>query len=482
MFRTVDAPVFSLQTGRGRALSAPYPSHALWRGADPENVMELEGRLNPSLSLPEVLQFVSMGKMTGALTVVQGDYSVTLMLRQGRLVNSSSLGRPRRLGQLVVAHGLVERSALDEVLHRQRGMDPQPLLGHLLVESGLITTEQLRHAIRLQLEEEMWDLFSLQEGSFRFEHRKPEDIGEVLVELEVEPLIMEGTRRLDEWARIVKNIPGDHVTPVIVVPPGGVDREALQLSENEWRVLSLINGFYNVGSLAMRSGIGRFETYRVLNSFMASGLVVPYADALPVGPSPDLADPAPVVSHPPRDCAPADKPDSARPGSSSAKLIALFRRAGPATGSDTVDQTSGPPVAAGEAGPPLKFHTWVGFVASLATRVMEKLMASPDFPVGPDDSRLLAYHWNGVLMTYPKADLVRAHDNRLDASRFDGFVKYAGTTGPLRGVYEDTLEALVRLMRLLYLLAAQRLGTRAAQRILGDELADHRQRAVIGAG
>lgn len=449
----------------------------------PEYVMELEGRLNPSLSLPEVLQFVSMGKMTGALTVVQGEYTVTLMLRQGRLVNSSSLGRPRRLGQLVVAHGLVERSALDEVLHRQRGLDPQPLLGHLLVESGLITTEQLRQAIRLQLEEEMWDLFSLQEGSFKFEHRKPEDIGEVLVELDVEPLIMEGTRRLDEWARIVKNIPGDQVTPVIVVPPGGVDREALQLSENEWRVLSLINGFYNVGSLAMRSGIGRFETYRVLNSFMASGLVVPRADAPPVGPPPEIADPAPVVaSAAAREGAQGDKSDRARTGSSSAKLIALFRRGAPAAGTDTVDQTTGPPTADGEALPPLRFHTWVGFVASLATRVVEKLMASPDFTVGADDERLLAYHWHGVLMTYPKADLVRADDNRLDASRFEGFVRYAGTTGPLRGVYEDTLEALVRLMRLLYLLAAQRLGTRAAQRILGDELADHRHRAVVGAG
>ena len=29
----------------------------------PEYVMELEGRLNPSLSLPEVLQFVSMGPL-----------------------------------------------------------------------------------------------------------------------------------------------------------------------------------------------------------------------------------------------------------------------------------------------------------------------------------------------------------------------------------------------------------------------------------
>ena len=71
--------------------------------------MELEGRLNPAMSLPEVLQFLSMGKMTGTLTIKHGNYTAALVIRQGKLINSSSLGRPRKLGQMVVNRGLVPR-------------------------------------------------------------------------------------------------------------------------------------------------------------------------------------------------------------------------------------------------------------------------------------------------------------------------------------------------------------------------------------
>ena len=50
----------------------------------------------------------------------------------------------------------------------------------------------------MQLEEEVWDLFRLSEGEFKFEHGARAKDEEIIVEIEIEPLIMEGTRQLDE--------------------------------------------------------------------------------------------------------------------------------------------------------------------------------------------------------------------------------------------------------------------------------------------
>lgn len=451
--------------------------------------MELEGRLNPALSLPEVLQFLSMGKMTGVLTVVSGANTVTLSVHQGRLVNSSSLGRSRRLGQLLVNRGVISRARLEEALDYQRRQKPPPLLGQVLMDRGTITQEQLRQAIRLQMEEEMWDLFSLAEGSFKFEHGTESSIGDLLVELDIEPLILEGTRRMDEWTRIVKNIPNELAVPCIKAQAFVADRETMDLTDGEWRVLSLVNGFYNAGSLALRSGIGKFETFRILNSFMASGHLVVHQE-LAAGPSLDFADPALAADAGDNGAgaAAAAAIASHQAGSSSARLIALFRKklsssAAPASPPPPPLQLAEEPAIAPVSAaprPPLNFLSPVGFVANLANEFVGHLAANSNFRVGPGDERLAEYYWRAVVMTYPRADLVTASGNHLDAGRFERFVEFCGVDGPARPIYDDTLDALGRFLRVIHQLAGQRLSVKLATRLFTDLAADHRQRATIG--
>jgi hypothetical protein len=448
--------------------------------------MELEGRLNPALSLPEVLQFLSMGKMTGVLTVVSGVNTVTLSVRQGKLVNSSSLTRSRRLGQLLVNRGAVTRTRLEDALEHQRRQKPQPLLGQVLLDRGMVSPDQLKQAIRLQMEEEMWDLFSLAEGSFKFEHGTENTIGEVLVELDIEPLILEGTRRMDEWMRIVKNIPNELAVPCIKPLADVADRETLACTEAEWRVLSLVNGYYNAGSLALRSGVGKFETFRILNSFLASGHIMMRLEQV-AGPALDIADSLPAAdsgdngSHSERTASLANH----QAGSSSARLIALFRKKlsssppAPAPPPPPQDEPVIAPLSA-EPRPPLSFVSPVGFVASLANDFVGHLAASNDFRVGPGDDRLAEYYWRAVVMANPRADLVTATGNEVDALHFERFVEFCGVNGPIRPIYDDTIDSLGRLLRVIHQLAGQRLSVRLATRLFTDLAADHRQRATIG--
>ncbi len=432
--------------------------------------MELEGRLNPTLSLPEILQFLSMGKLTGTLTVSHGHYSVQLHLRGGKLVNSSSLGRPRKIGQMLVNQGLVSRQDVEEALRYQRTLPNPPPLGQILIERGVLTRDQLRQAIRLQLEEEMWDLFSLQEGSFKFDYGDEGHPPDVLVELDVEPLIIEGTRRLDEWVRIVRNIPGDQAIPYVRPLAFDSAREEMQFSDSEWKVLSLINGVYNVGSIANRSGVGKFETYRILNALLAAGYIglrMPEEEEfLPETYSAlDLENIVPKAKTP-------DAPQQST-GSTSARILAMFVRR------KVAEETGEAPQPKREPAPVMEFLTPVGFVASMINALMRQLCDEPEFYRGERDDRLVERYWRQVLMSFPKADLVTARGNKLDASEFERYAQVVGTKGPFEGVMNETLDALARLMKLIFVEAAERMGTRVAQKLFTEFCQDYRQRSKI---
>ncbi|MGI8908882.1 MAG: DUF4388 domain-containing protein [Candidatus Sumerlaeaceae bacterium] len=433
------------------------------------------------MSLPEVLQFLGMGKMTGALTIVHGDYAATLVLRQGRLINSSSLGRSRRLGQMLINRGLIERSAVEEALAYQQDFSPGTPLGRILVHRGYLTMDQLRQAIRLQLEEELWDLFSLREGSFKFEHGDEATIGsDSVVELEIEPLILEGTRRQDEWSRIVRNIPSDSAIPYVVSLSDPEDRELLQLSSSEWQVLSLINGDYDMGCIANRGGIGKFETFRVINSFLASGLVKVMMPTEPVPARVPLEESAESFSAAKNGNGSASSEERTPPGlGSSARLASLFTRW---RESDSSGNLMPPPDSDAPTTRPrgqLSFVSPVSFVVATCNAVLGELMRQPDFVIDPRDERIGERYWRQIVMDFPKADLVWAEGNLLKAERFDRYIESVGVDGPMRGIYTDTMEALSRYLRTCYMLAAQRLGTKVARRTFASLLEDFRQRSKV---
>jgi hypothetical protein len=399
--------------------------------------MELEGSLK-AFSLPEVLQFLSMGKMTGALTIQRAEYNISLIIRQGKIVNSSTLDRPRKLGQMLVHRGVIKRSDLDEVLSLQKAIESDKLLGQILIERGLITKETLREAIKLQLEEEIWDLFNWDEGYFKFEHMDETDVLNILVELEIEPLLIEGTRRLDEWDKIIKNIQDDD-TVVTVTPLSEEFEQEITLSDNEWLILSLINGFFNVGSLINRGGLGKFETYRILNSFLASGLV-----KVKEAGQEQRAAPSPPPLHP-------SEGENEKPQRSK-KVGTIFSR-----------MRQQPRERPEEA---MTFVSPLGLIAHFVNELTAQLMQNHEFTISRSDETLLQRFWENVVMNYPKADLIRVIGNHVDVGAFERFVEFTALGTAIRVCYEDAIEAMAKLLEATYKLAAQRLGEKNVTRMI----------------
>ena len=131
-----------------------------------------------------------------------------------------SCRRPRTdpkeyLGCFLSSHGYLPVEQIEEALARQKS--EKKLLGQILVNMGAIAEEDLHQMLRLKTEESIYDIFTWDAGDFEFfDDQLPEETM-IRMALDVQGLVLEGTRRLDEWNRIREWVPSPQCVPVSIV-------------------------------------------------------------------------------------------------------------------------------------------------------------------------------------------------------------------------------------------------------------------------
>ena len=117
----------------------------------------------------------------------------------------------------------------------------------------------------------VYSLFHWKEGLFEFREGPPS--GEkIALDISVMNLIMEGTRRLDEWSRVKEKIHNDRV---ILAPVKSADELARQvkLSDFERTVLGLVDGRRAVREIVAVAGRAEFETWQALHALLSAGVI-----------------------------------------------------------------------------------------------------------------------------------------------------------------------------------------------------------------
>jgi hypothetical protein len=168
--------------------------------------MAIEGSLQ-DVNLADICQLLGMSRKTGCLSVTDRSNFGYIYFKAGRVIHASVLNRPDRLGELLVRNHVITRKDLSQAMERQ-ALQRGKRLGELLVEQGSIDEEKLQRFIQMQIEEAVYHLFAWTQGSFHFDpDQKPDEDGIFLVSINIESLLMEGARRVDEWSLFEKRIP-----------------------------------------------------------------------------------------------------------------------------------------------------------------------------------------------------------------------------------------------------------------------------------
>ena len=236
--------------------------------------MAIEGDLS-SLNITSVLQLISRERLTGVLKIKKGTEVADVGFIDGDITGAFfELGeRVERLETYLVKSGMIGKNLFEmiEDIHHET---KRPTM-NIIIEDKYLTIEEIERTIKFKIQEVMDELFTWNEGDFKFEEGAliyPKSV--IKIRMHTEGVILESARRLDEWPRISKTIPsGDIVFK-------RVDRPELKLQpkEDEARVLSLIDERRSVDDLVEISGLGKFHTYSCLYHLLSTGQIeVAYA-------------------------------------------------------------------------------------------------------------------------------------------------------------------------------------------------------------
>ncbi len=232
--------------------------------------MSLSGNLK-TVAFPDILQLLATGKKTGILECKTSARQKEVAFKEGNIIFASSVNSSEDLlGNMLLKRGKISKTDLERAitLHKQTGRQ----LGTTLIDMNLFDKEEIAACLKMQIEEIVYNLFSWKEGSFAFQENAIPKNAPFLIELNTMNVIMEGTRRIDEWLEIQKVLPPDDVLLRICKAPK-TPQDEIVLSVDEFRILSLINGERTVPQLIDVSPMGEFVTCRSVYSLIVNGLV-----------------------------------------------------------------------------------------------------------------------------------------------------------------------------------------------------------------
>lgn len=179
--------------------------------------MAIRGSLREA-SLPDVLQLLSMGNKVGLLTIDRGD----------------------QLGRIYFEHG---RIAYAEIEHRH-----------------------------LSAEEAVYLMFTWDDGAFNFAPMVQPPEGVPVSSIDPQSVLLEGARRVDEWAVVEKKIHSFDL--VFALERQELLRTKLELTPDQQALLPLIDGHRDVAALIEESGLGEFVVGKELYGLITAGFVV----------------------------------------------------------------------------------------------------------------------------------------------------------------------------------------------------------------
>ncbi len=238
--------------------------------------MGLKGNLR-TMDLPEILQWVSVGRKTGTLHLERASIEKRIVFRDGDIYTSWSNDPRESLGQYLIRHRrLTEEQLFSAMLQNEEQGVP---LGEQLIGDSLLSEADLRQLLEQKAQDSIYDVFLWPEGRFEFVDGEMQQDVQVFIDLAVTSVVLEGARRIDEWKRIRQVIPSAQATfrrladgaAVSALPPQAdalrlaaagksVAEISLELRLSEFEASALLFDLVRGGALAAQAADVRDRT------------------------------------------------------------------------------------------------------------------------------------------------------------------------------------------------------------------------------
>ncbi|MCP3962091.1 MAG: DUF4388 domain-containing protein [bacterium] len=173
--------------------------------------MELRGKLE-KFDFSDILQMLASSGKSGKLSVTQRAGQGVLVLREGRIIYAASSSVRETLGSILLCRGLITEDELRRSLDLQLEANKERRLGAILLEQGLVSKQDLSQVVKEQFGKVVFELLKWHSGYFRFEELQLADCGEVEIDaleflysdgLPADEVLLELSVKMDEAQRDV---------------------------------------------------------------------------------------------------------------------------------------------------------------------------------------------------------------------------------------------------------------------------------------
>ncbi len=221
--------------------------------------MALSGNL-ATMPLPDLLQWLAYSQKTGILILSKGEIVKEIYFQKGKIVASSSNDPREYFGQFLLSFGKITENQLIDAFKKQAQSGVK--IGRILVNEGFLEESEVQKYLRIKAEETIYDLFVWgDKGEFKFFNDATAEGNAVPIEMEVTSILMEGTRRSDEWLRIKKVFPSQNV--IVKIIPENLNRDVLEDPVYN-RVIQLLENPRRIADLCLAFHSSDFAVYKTL--------------------------------------------------------------------------------------------------------------------------------------------------------------------------------------------------------------------------
>lgn len=231
--------------------------------------MALKGNLR-DFSTTQLLNLISLARKTGTLTI-EGEDVAQMSFREGKLIYATMGENSSNLAFILQKSGKLSAEQGKFIQTRAQGTGDKQL-GHLLIQAGYVTQSDIIQSVRQHVLEIVYKLFTWVEGLFRFDANKIPASDRITVPIDLESVIMEGSRRLKEWERLQEELPDLDISLRFTDRPDARLRN-INLTVEEWRVVSFINPRNTVRQIAEANNLSEFQIRRIVYGMLQAGLV-----------------------------------------------------------------------------------------------------------------------------------------------------------------------------------------------------------------
>jgi len=224
-----------------------------------------------SFRIIELMQMLSLQRHTGRLLLTRSDGTAEVYFKDGAVAFASSTMN----GSMPGVDGLLKKTcrvATDGLQHARRiaEMTGQPIDG-VLAQEKILDQKTFASCLRRHNETIVYKVMGWKEGQFVFDMEQPPAFANPVAQ-KVDDLILEGTRRSDEWVLIQQKIPS---FSLVFEPLIGNAEELTRrgLSDLDLKVFSLVDGRRTVQDIIDQSMISDFDVSKSLFILLSVNLI-----------------------------------------------------------------------------------------------------------------------------------------------------------------------------------------------------------------